>query len=473
MPMLSSKFTFEDGTVQELKAPELTLSFVPLNISDVYRSPTERRKRPVGPSMTPHNVRHNTYSTFIGSYDDVIFNDSYRELHGWYYTTRCDGSSDPVPPAASYSSTIKRTGLLGGGGVGVDYLYFQSNRLKLPVKRFVTTSSIPTAVQLKSLVTSDGLHIDDIQSKIDDLKRKVVADTLDAYDAGTEFAERTKTIQTIYGIVKACVSPLNTLRKALASYKSRPGSTLSDHILQYEYAIRPLLYSMEQIRKIQKDSWKLTIRKSRSSSLTFSTDSVIPTKEPSLYERGSMVVKLRACSYYHFEDELDRVTSSLRFNPLTTAWELIPFSFVVDWFVGVGDWLVNQTASLTRLGANALFCVTVRRQGSYDLVYNPGALVLPPWENTVTFTDTWGDNTCFQQDSSIRKGSGTITLSKTLKHPREVIVRDNCAIARTIINDYSRSLFTPSEVPIELNDIFSLSKRRLLDAVCLLASQLR
>jgi len=33
-------------------------------------------------------------------------------------------------------------------------------------------------------------------------------------------------------------------------------------------------------------------------------------------------------------------------NPAALAWELIPFSFVADWFVGVGDYLNAQTALL-------------------------------------------------------------------------------------------------------------------------------
>lgn len=472
--MQSHKFTFEDGTVQEIFTPDdVPPSYVPLLIVDEYRPPRERRKRPRGPSMTPRRVRYNTYRTFLGSYDDIIYDDAFRATSGWYYTLRCNGSSDPVPPIASYPSTVKKTGLLGGGGYGVQFIYFQSNRLKVPVKRYVTVHSLPTSAPRRNLKSSDGLYLDDLQSKIDDLKRQVVSDTLEAYDAATEFAERTKTAQTILGILRTCVAPIQTLRRALANFKERPGTTLAEYLLQYEYAIRPLLHSMEQIRKIQKDRGKLVLRKSRSQSITFSTDSQIPTTEPSLYERGSVKVKLRACSYYEFEDELDRVTSSLRFNPLTTAWELIPFSFVVDWFVGIGDWLINQTASLTQVGANALFCVTVRRQGSYDLVYNPGDLILPEWRRTYSYTDTWGDNTCFQQDSSVVKGAGTVTVSKELVHPREVIVRDNCVISRTTINDYDRSLFAPSQVPIETNDVFQLSKRRLLDAICLVVAQLR
>jgi hypothetical protein len=31
-------------------------------------------------------------------------------------------------------------------------------------------------------------------------------------------------------------------------------------------------------------------------------------------------------------------------NPLLVAWELVPFSFVFDWFISVGDWLTGLTA---------------------------------------------------------------------------------------------------------------------------------
>lgn len=33
-------------------------------------------------------------------------------------------------------------------------------------------------------------------------------------------------------------------------------------------------------------------------------------------------------------------------NPLALAWELVPMSFVADWFVGIGDYLSSQTALL-------------------------------------------------------------------------------------------------------------------------------
>lgn len=468
------KFVFDNGFVQTLNAFDATPPpFTPLHIIDEVRPPRERRKRPKGQSMSPRSVRHNTYETYLGSYDDVIYSHVSQCASGWWYTTRCDGGSDPTPIASTYSNSVVRGGLLGAGGYGADYLYFQANRLKAYGKRYITLPSSSLGGLYVPLMSQNGLTIDIIQSEIDDLKRKVVSDTLDAYDAGTEFAERTKTIQTIFGILRSCVSPLNTLRRALSDFKQKPGTTLSDYILQYEYAIRPLLYSMEQIRKIQKDRAKMILRKSRSKSITFSTNNQVPTTGAFFREEGSVEVRLRACSYYKFDDELDRVTSSIRFNPLLTAWELIPFSFVLDWFIGVGDWLVNQTACLTQVGANALFCVSVRKFGSYDTVYNPGDIVIPMWTKTETYSDNWSDNTCFQQDRSVRTGSGPVNISKTLTFPEERHTRKGCTLSSTSFNQYDRSLFIPSSVPIELNNIFELSKRRLLDSICLLVAQLK
>lgn len=40
---------------------------------------------------------------------------------------------------------------------------------------------------------------------------------------------------------------------------------------------------------------------------------------------------------------LSRITS---LNPLSIAWELVPFSFVADWFVDIGGYLANMEASL-------------------------------------------------------------------------------------------------------------------------------
>jgi hypothetical protein len=51
-------------------------------------------------------------------------------------------------------------------------------------------------------------------------------------------------------------------------------------------------------------------------------------------------------------------------NPITTAWELVPFSFVVDWFIDVGQWL--ETLSFLSLSSKHVasigYYIAVTRQ---------------------------------------------------------------------------------------------------------------
>lgn len=53
----------------------------------------------------------------------------------------------------------------------------------------------------------------------------------------------------------------------------------------------------------------------------------------------------RLVGHFVIESEITNVASLLGLsNPLEVAWELIPFSFVADWFVPIGDYLSNMTA---------------------------------------------------------------------------------------------------------------------------------
>lgn len=54
------------------------------------------------------------------------------------------------------------------------------------------------------------------------------------------------------------------------------------------------------------------------------------------YPSGSKVVRYQAIRYLSKED----ISAALyRFNPLEVAWDMTPWSFAVDWFIPVGDWL--------------------------------------------------------------------------------------------------------------------------------------
>lgn len=49
--------------------------------------------------------------------------------------------------------------------------------------------------------------------------------------------------------------------------------------------------------------------------------------------------------HYRVDNEILRTLSQLSLtNPLEVAWELVPFSFVVDWMLPIGDYLSNMSA---------------------------------------------------------------------------------------------------------------------------------
>lgn len=45
--------------------------------------------------------------------------------------------------------------------------------------------------------------------------------------------------------------------------------------------------------------------------------------------------------------------SGLSFNPFLTAWELVPLSFVIDWFVNIGDFAAAQLTAFSPQRWNA------------------------------------------------------------------------------------------------------------------------
>lgn len=89
---------------------------------------------------------------------------------------------------------------------------------------------------------------------------------------------------------------------------------------------------------------------------------------------GDITYKYAYNATYTISDSpLDMLESLGLHNPLSIAWEIVPFSFVVDWFLPIGDWIEAQSAGL---GLNRLGASTSRKgEGFYKKYDNNGVLI--------------------------------------------------------------------------------------------------
>lgn len=85
-------------------------------------------------------------------------------------------------------------------------------------------------------------------------------------------------------------------------------------------------------------------------------------------------------------------------NPATVAWELVPYSFVVDWFVNVSDFLSGYTDMLGLSISRA--STTYARNGVF---YNSHGSYYSPYKRWFTYQKGW-QNTEIERSSGIGPG---------------------------------------------------------------------
>jgi hypothetical protein len=118
-----------------------------------------------------------------------------------------------------------------------------------------------------------------------------------------------------------------------------PGGELHNRWLEYQYGWKPLLsdiYNMSQ--SIQHAFSRPTLGEVR---VVHVEDRDLSSHSTTRYEvTGTATVGVEIGLKYRVSDERIAGLSALGLtNPLAVAWELLPLSFVIDWFVSVGDFL--------------------------------------------------------------------------------------------------------------------------------------
>lgn len=88
---------------------------------------------------------------------------------------------------------------------------------------------------------------------------------------------------------------------------------------------------------------------------------------------GRCIVKLSGV-YYADNPGLYLLNSLGVINPISVAWELVPFSFAVDWFLPIGQYLQSLTDF-----------VGVHREREYTTVYKTASGVLTQWKSSCRY----------------------------------------------------------------------------------------
>lgn len=198
-------------------------------------------------------------------------------------------------------------------------------------------------------------------------------------DLGVAFAERKATSNMLGDTARRMALSVRELRRgnfrnaarALGITKNpgRPrGSNWTNHWLQLQYGWKPLLSDVygacDALSKRDKRDWRVTstaMRRDKSYYVTHDPpggsdypSGVDAHHTEAVRERG-VFVRIDALP----TNDLAMSFSSLGVtNPLLVAWELVPYSFVVDWALPIGNWLDSLDALL---GYSSAYTSTTQR----------------------------------------------------------------------------------------------------------------
>lgn len=190
------------------------------------------------------------------------------------------------------------------------------------------------------------------------------------WDISTEMAELPETCRFIYGVLKKILDTYLVVRGKAKRAKRRvdlgPKEAMDDVSslwLQWRYAVSPMIYSVnDALDYLESSAIYRTVRQGSNVS------GVCPTRY------GNIEISYR--NRYWGKARVDplQLKSGLKMNLISTAWEVVPLSFVLDWVFNVGDLLsVLQGPS----GASEVKHTYSRRTtGVGDLTLSAGSMAV-------------------------------------------------------------------------------------------------
>lgn len=205
------------------------------------------------------------------------------------------------------------------------------------------------------------------------------------YDLLTEVAELPETLKYLIGLLRDFASALKAVRKKEVEVRkmfrnkkqtSKTAYEMADALasvwLQFRYAISPLNYSIQDII-LTLEEYKRVFAKYRQKTSDYAEPKSISGLDILAHDDFTQTHKVFIKRSFSPEDIVDALLSLLKVNPLATAYELIPLSFVMDWFVNIGDYITAMTNSVSYSQQAATY--SWKTEG--NVTYGKSNLILP------------------------------------------------------------------------------------------------
>lgn len=220
-----------------------------------------------------------------------------------------------------------------------------------------------------------------------EVNTRVVTSTLSDAESGTldlltEVMELPETVSFLASVIKSGTQKIETHRREIKQYmkllKTATGKfaekiskKLASSWLAFRYAIMPIFYSIEDIKKTLQEYKRLFAKFTGKESRSMD----IPKDGFEQVSFASITDRCWIKRSYSPEDLIDQLLGVLKVNPLSTAWELVTLSFVVDWFLNIGDVITAFSGDKVYCGQGATTSRKIEGVATYQSTQVPSCRV--------------------------------------------------------------------------------------------------
>lgn len=159
-----------------------------------------------------------------------------------------------------------------------------------------------------------------------------------AMDVLTEIGEARETVSYLFNLLGSIFDLARKARRDIVNIRQKPGksvASMADEIasiwMQFRYAVSPIGYSIDDTLSL--------ISSHFSPYQSFRQGDRWFTEPVSVDGYTLPSIEIIDRVFLKHQYSLETKTHNMKFNPLATAWELTPLSFVVDWALNIGDLL--------------------------------------------------------------------------------------------------------------------------------------